>query len=165
MKILVVSDTHGKTGLLQEVLEKHKDIDVKIHCGDSELSADALILSGFHIVEGNCDARGQFQDEQIVEAEDIKIFISHGHLYKVKQTLLPISLRAKEVGAKIVCFGHSHFLGVEEKEGIIYLNPGSLNFPRGRKEGTYAIIEIMENIKISYWCETHEKLYDFQFSK
>ena len=32
MKILIISDTHGKTGALKELLKKVKPIDMLIHC-------------------------------------------------------------------------------------------------------------------------------------
>ena len=166
MKILVVSDTHVETIQFQSVLDKHKDADMKIHCGDSELKVDDPLLSGFYVVQGNCDKREMFQNEQVVMFENMNIFITHGHLYKVKQTLLPISLRAKEIEAKIVCFGHSHRLGIEEREGMIFLNPGSLNFPRGRSEGTYVIIDVKENeFEITCWSAEHTRLCCYTFQR
>ena len=54
MKILVVSDTHGRDGNLREVLEKVKPVDMLVHCGDVEGSEDyieAMAECPVHIVE------------------------------------------------------------------------------------------------------------------
>lgn len=36
MKIIVVSDTHYRNDILDELIDKHKDADLFIHCGDLE---------------------------------------------------------------------------------------------------------------------------------
>ncbi|MCB6949730.1 YfcE family phosphodiesterase, partial [Roseburia faecis] len=69
------------------------------------------------------------------------MFVTHGHHYNVKMTLLNLSYKAKEVGADFVFFGHSHILGAELIENTLFLNPGSLLMPSGRTERTYAIVE------------------------
>ena len=40
MKIVVVSDSHGRIEVLQEILDKHQDASAFIHCGDIELPTD-----------------------------------------------------------------------------------------------------------------------------
>ena len=41
MKVLFVSDSHGLTAELEILVEKHQDeVDLFIHCGDSELAPD-----------------------------------------------------------------------------------------------------------------------------
>jgi putative phosphoesterase len=52
--------------------------------------------------------------------------------------------RAREVEADIVCFGHSHILGAEMIEGILFINPGSILLPRERSEKTYIILDVHE---------------------
>ena len=42
MRILIVSDTHGKDKGLKELLGKLKPVDMLIHCGDSEGSEDYI---------------------------------------------------------------------------------------------------------------------------
>ena len=36
-------------------------------------------------------------------------------------------------------------LGAEMIDGILFINPGSIRYPRGRKERTYVILEITED--------------------
>lgn len=42
MKIIVVSDSHGKQGILEQIVEKHPDADAYLHCGDIEDYAGKL---------------------------------------------------------------------------------------------------------------------------
>ncbi|MBP3040493.1 metallophosphoesterase [Bacillaceae bacterium Marseille-Q3522] len=141
MKMLIVSDSHGLTEELIELKKRHQDeVDVMIHCGDSELAAKDEALSDFITVCGNCDIDYRFPDEVVKSIEDVTFFVVHGHHHQVKSSLLSLSYRAKECGANIVCFGHSHYLGVEMLENTLYINPGSLRLPRGRQEHTYVIL-------------------------
>lgn len=36
MKIIVVSDSHGKADILEQLVDKHRDADMFLHCGDIE---------------------------------------------------------------------------------------------------------------------------------
>ena len=60
-------------------------------------------------------------------------------------TLQTLLYRAKEVEANVVCFGHSHVLGVEIIDDILFINPGSILLPRSRREKTFALLEIQES--------------------
>lgn len=85
-----------------------------------------------HYVYGNCDTSGflpGYHDHQTFTAFDKKIYLHHGHR--------PI----RHSGAiDIVIQGHTHLCSIEEKEGIIYLNPGSITSPRNALY-TYGIID------------------------
>ncbi|GKU81489.1 metallophosphoesterase family protein [Niallia sp. NCCP-28] len=143
MKVLIVSDSHGLANELKELKKRHKgEVDLFLHCGDSELAANEAAIEGYKSVRGNCDYEEKYPNELIEEALDAKIFLTHGHLYGVKSSVNNLLYRAKEVGANIVCFGHSHYLGMELIDGILFINPGSLRLPRGRIEKTYVILTI-----------------------
>lgn len=151
-KVLVVSDSHGLEEPLSALRERHPDVDIFIHCGDSELPKNDRVLEGYVTVGGNCDFNPGYPNEELIEAEGIKIFVTHGHLYSVKSTLMNIQYRAHELGANIACFGHSHLLGAEMSGGILFLNPGSIRLPRGRKERTYLILGIEgANVELSVY--------------
>ena len=112
-KVLVVSDSHGLTKELEVIRERHLDeVDLMIHCGDSQLMADNKAMTGYLTVLGNCDFSG-YPLETITEISGRKIFITHGHRYSVKTSLMNLVYKAEEVNADIVCFGHSHVLGAE----------------------------------------------------
>lgn len=146
MKILIVSDSHGLTAELLKIKEKHEnEVDWMIHCGDSELSAIEPCLAGYSVVRGNCDFEGNFPEEIVKEFGELRFFITHGHHDSVKSTLLNLSYRAREKTANIVCFGHSHSLGIEMIDDILFINPGSIRLPRGRFEKTYVILSIEES--------------------
>lgn len=160
MKILIVSDSHGLTEELQEIKARYKhEVQMMIHCGDSELQADEEVLENFVVVQGNCDFIGTFPEDIVKDVGGLRIFITHGHRYGVKSTLLNLSLRAQETAAKIVCFGHSHFLGAEMIDDILYINPGSIRLPRGRTEKTFVILEVNESeMTLHIHDLTHGKL-------
>lgn len=142
MKLLIMSDTHSATKIMGQVIERHQqEVDAIIHCGDSELNASYFYERPIHVVRGNCDMDDRFPLEDVFSIRDSKILVVHGHTYNVKSSIMPLFYRAQEVQASVVCFGHSHFLGVEMQEGILFINPGSLQQPRGRKEKSYAIAE------------------------
>lgn len=141
MKLLIMSDTHSDTKTMEQVMERRqKEVDAIIHCGDSELTA-SYFDDHLHVVRGNCDMDDSFPLEEVFSVQNTKVLVAHGHKYNVKSTLMPLFYRAQEVQASLVCFGHSHLLGAEMREGILFINPGSLLQPRGRKEKSYAIAE------------------------
>ncbi|TWI57050.1 metallophosphoesterase family protein [Halalkalibacter nanhaiisediminis] len=140
MKALIISDSHGLEDELNEVIDRHKnEVDIFIHCGDSELTKDHFALQGVNVVKGNCDYGDDFLEEWVETIDDTTIYVTHGHLYNVKMTHVPLSYRAEEKGAQIACFGHSHVAGAFEENSVIYINPGSIRMPRNRKEKTYCI--------------------------
>ncbi|MCD4840327.1 metallophosphoesterase [Neobacillus sedimentimangrovi] len=141
-KVLVVSDSHGLTKELETIRERHlSDVDLMIHCGDSQLDPDHPALTGYFTVGGNCDFGG-FPQELVSDFAGKKFFITHGHRYSVKTSLMNLKYKAEEVGAEIVCFGHSHVLGAEVVGGTLFLNPGSIRLPRERFEKTYVILDL-----------------------
>ncbi|WML25400.1 metallophosphoesterase [Neobacillus sp. OS1-33] len=146
-KVLVVSDSHGLTKELNMLRERHsEDVDLMIHCGDSELTPTDEAISGYLIVMGNCDFGGGYPMETMAEAAGRKFFITHGHRYSVKTSLMNLKYKAEEVNANIVCFGHSHVLGAEVIGSTLFLNPGSIRLPRGRLEKTYVILDLQDAI-------------------
>lgn len=164
MKILVMSDTHRDTETMEQVMEYRTDVDAVIHCGDSELRASYFESRPVYIVRGNCDLDKDFPEEELIELDNEKILIVHGHKHQVKSTLMPLKYRAEEVQASIVCFGHSHLLGAELQNGILYINPGSLHKPRGRKEKSYAIVEKLEHSwHVKFYSSEHEILESISF--
>jgi uncharacterized protein len=152
-KVLIVSDSHGLTQELTVLRARHVDeVDLMIHCGDSQLMPDDQAIAGYLTVMGNCDFGGGYPLETISEVAGRKFFITHGHRYSVKTTLLNLKYKAQEVNANIVCFGHSHLLGAEVIDGTLFLNPGSIRLPRERFEKTYVILDLQdEEIKMSVY--------------
>nr|WP_295972798.1 metallophosphoesterase [uncultured Bacillus sp.] len=147
MKVLIVSDSHGFTFELDKLVREHKnEVELFIHCGDSELIADHPALIKYVTVRGNCDNDERFPEDIVVTAGDRRILITHGHRYSVKSSLMKLSYKAREADVDIVCFGHSHQLGAEMIYGTLFINPGSIRLPRGRRERTYVILDVLEDV-------------------
>jgi uncharacterized protein len=146
-KVLIVSDSHGLTKELNVLRERHsEDVDLLIHCGDSELVPEDEAISGYLTVMGNCDFGGGYPLETMAEVAGRKFFITHGHRYSIKTSLMNLKYKAQEVNADIVCFGHSHVLGAEVIGGTLFLNPGSIRLPRERLEKTYVILDLQDDV-------------------
>ena len=159
MKIVVLSDTHGDAAIIPAVIASHPDADYYFHCGDSELAYDDAHIKDCKRVRGNCDHDIHYPLEEVVTVADKTVFMTHGHLFHVKTTLTPIAMRAQEVGADIVLFGHSHVLGAELVDDTLFLNPGSLKSPRGRNEKSYAVIATTaDGYDIKFLDEQHQLL-------
>ena len=146
MKVLIMSDSHGLTHEISIIKERHKhDVTTMIHCGDSELAKSDPDMSGLIAVRGNCDRDSAYPNTVVEEIAGKRFLITHGHLFNVNTTLLNVSLKGEEEKANIICFGHTHAAGSEWIDGKLYINPGSIREPRGRKEKTYAILDISQN--------------------
>ena len=160
-----MSDTHSATEAMEQVIERHQEeMDAIIHCGDSELDANYFFNKPIHVVRGNCDVEDRFPLQELFSVKDAKVLVVHGHKYDVKSTLMPLFYKAQEVQASVVCFGHSHLLGAEMKEGILFINPGSLQEPRGRKEKSYAIVESNgHSCSVFFYSDEHKLLEKITF--
>lgn len=146
-KILVISDTHGLVLPLKEIFEKHTDVTAIFHCGDSELMNFDPILKKVHIVRGNCDYDRTLPNELFIKIGQHKIYMTHGHMHDVKVSLDKLNDRAQEMGAEIALYGHSHIAKANMMNDVLMVNPGSLAYPRNRKEKTYAIITLDKDQK------------------
>lgn len=131
MRILVISDSHARHDMLDLLVEKAQRIDfpdVIMHLGDMISDAKYLrrcVSQPVIAVTGNCDWGKPYEEEFIEHVEGLDILLCHGHTYRVKQTLLPLTLRAREVGAQIALFGHTHTPFQAYEQGILLLNPGA----------------------------------------
>ncbi len=145
MKILIVSDTHGKN--IIKLIQKIKNVDYIIHLGDNY--KDVFILEAelnkpTHFVKGNCDFGPGVDTRKIISIAGKRIFITHGHLYKVKQGLDDLKANAFRNNVDIALFGHTHDPQIFVERGITFLNPGSPAYPARGAYPTIGIIEIKE---------------------
>lgn len=137
MKIAVLSDTHNL--LRPQVLEALQGADAILHGGDisSQSVLDQLsALAPVYAVRGN-------NDKQWAEAlpHDRKVTLAGVTFCLVhKKKELPQDLS----GVDVVIFGHSHQYSQQEKDGILFLNPGSCGPRRFHQEITMAMIQARE---------------------
>ncbi|MGL4337668.1 MAG: YfcE family phosphodiesterase [Turicibacter sp.] len=152
MKIVIVSDSHLNDKVLTTIRNRHlEEANIFLHCGDSQLMSGHPALEGYVVVRGNCDFDLALPTEYISSLDETHtLFMTHGHLFDIKYSVHRLHYKALELGANIVCFGHSHFIGCEVVDGIAYINPGSVVLPRNTREKTYAILTIEQNITVSF---------------
>jgi putative phosphoesterase len=140
VSVLIMSDTHGLVREVKQVVSRH-DAEKIFHCGDFCADRRREPFDAMLLVKGNCDTEKDVPAERITEWKNLRIFQTHGHLFGVKSSLLRLHYRAEEVGANVVLFGHSHLPVCGVERGILFLNPGSLQLPRGFDVPTYAVME------------------------
>lgn len=157
MKILIVSDTHKSHRNLEKVLEKVRPVDMLIHLGDTEGGEDYIAdLAGcpVHIVRGNNDFFSDLPREEEFDLEGHHIFITHGHYYYVALNEERLKEEARERGADIVMYGHTHKPALTREDDLITLNPGSVSYPRqqGRRP-SYMIMELKSEGEVEIFQE------------
>lgn len=162
MKVIVVSDNHGETYYMEEILSLHQeDTDAWFHCGDSELPAEHPLFQKYKSVKGNMDFEKKFKDTLVVELEGEPFLIAHGHQHSVKRSFNQLRTEAKEANSRLVLYGHTHIPKVDREEGIFFVNPGSIAQPRDRELGTYVAITIPDDkstVTFTYFDRDHNKL-------
>lgn len=145
MKILVVSDSHGNVGTILTAIDREKP-DVLIHLGDGLADLEDIKFAGqMYAVRGNCDLNGRIGNIGKVEYDKRVILYTHGHLFDCKKDPEKLVKYAFEQGADIVLFGHTHKPEYFTRNGVVFVNPGSI---KDRQTGTYATIEFTETGKM-----------------
>lgn len=145
-RIIIFSDTHHDIKRCIKILD-NIPCDLVLHLGDCV--SDVLELQKiykdieFKYVSGNNDYFSSVPKELVVEFENIKLFLTHGHIYNNNSLLY----KAEETGSKYALIGHSHVSEIKGLNGIKLFNPGSISRPR---DGyfSYGVIEI-ENDKVA----------------
>ena len=150
VKILVASDSHRGRSFLKWCIDRLQP-DAVVHLGDyyedAEIISEEYPHIRFHMVAGNCDqGRAPFSARELLcyDVCGVRLFMTHGHNYKVKHTLHLLLADARAAGAAAVLFGHTHSALCTREEQMWVVNPGSC----GSYSGTVALIEV-EDKKIS----------------
>ncbi|MGF6907208.1 YfcE family phosphodiesterase [Fusobacterium sp. PH5-44] len=148
MKILVVSDSHLRLDKLIEVYEKENP-DIVICTGDHDRDGEELSFtypqSKYIIVSGNCDYYySNYPSDVFTKIVESKFFITHGHLYNVKNEYETIYKKGKILGCNVIIFGHTHRQFLDTSRKIKIFNPGAMI------NGEYGII-ILKNSEIEFF--------------
>ncbi len=129
MKLAILSDTHG---LLRPQVEEYlKTADAILHGGDinrQEIVDQLRQYAPLYIVRGN-------NDKEWAQSipHDLTVTLGGVTFYMVhNKKEAPADL----AGADVVVFGHSHKYVQEERDGILWLNPGSCGPRRFHQEIT-----------------------------
>jgi hypothetical protein len=118
----LVSDTHGL--LRPEVLRAIRGVERILHMGDVG-SPDVLdglrAIAPVHAVRGNVD-RGAWSRElpetELVEVFGANLFLLHD--------VAELDVDPEAAGIAIVLYGHSHVPKDDVRDGVRYVNPGSI---------------------------------------
>lgn len=136
----IISDTHKL--LRPEALEKLKGSDVIIHAGDVgniEIIEQLKQIAPVHAVRGNVDRGSEFENLPVHEA-----FEFAGKYFYVLHILQRLDLDPKTAGFDVVASGHSHMPKIEEKNGVLFVNPGSAGPRRFKLPISLVTLEVQE---------------------
>jgi hypothetical protein len=117
----VISDTHGL--LRDEAVEALRGAEHILHAGDigdSDILDELRQLAPVTAVRGNVDTEKWARKlplTEVIEVAGVSIYMLHN--------LDELDLKPEAAGFRVVVYGHSHQPKMEEKNGVLYFNPGS----------------------------------------
>jgi putative phosphoesterase len=158
----VISDTHGL--LRPNVPDLLAGVDLIVHAGDvgslAVLEALRAIAPTF-AVRGNVDTEPwctALPETEVVKAGENELFVLHDiaqlkFLATRSLTASPSRFAAptsparaefdpKRAGYRAVIYGHSHRASIEERNGVLYLNPGAAGPRRFDLSPSLARVEV-----------------------
>ncbi|HZQ63180.1 MAG TPA: metallophosphoesterase family protein [Casimicrobiaceae bacterium] len=121
LRVGIISDTHGL--LRPEALRALAGSDHIVHAGDigaGEILDQLRDFAPVTAVRGNNDTAAwarAIPDSAVLRVGEISIYVLHA--------LKALSVDSARAGHRVVVSGHSHRPLVIEREGVLYVNPGS----------------------------------------
>lgn len=64
-----------------------------------------------------------------------RLFLTHGHIYNEENMV------GLKKGSVFIC-GHTHLPRAGKKDGIYFLNPGSISIPKENNPNSYGLLEV-----------------------
>ena len=154
MRYLIFSDLHGSVESMEKIIEKFNKYscdkliclgDVLYHGPRNDLPAHynpkAVIKlineykENILCIQGNCDAEVDqmvldfpIVKDYVLNIGDKQVYLCHGH-------------HLENIGYNIILHGHTHVTGVKEKDGKVYINPGSVTIPKENTNRGFIILE------------------------
>jgi uncharacterized protein len=141
MKIGVISDTHGL--LRPEALEALAGVDHILHAGDvgnPDILNALRELAPVTAIRGNIDTHGPCADLPATDVVELA-----GKLFYLVHSEHWIDINPAVAGIAVVVSGHSHQPSIENRAGVLYLNPGSAGPRRFKLPVTVAVVEVDED--------------------
>ena len=117
----IISDTHGL--LRPEALRALRGSDRILHAGDvgaPEILEALAQIAPVTAIRGNVDTEPWARTlpaTEVVNAGGVSIFMLHN--------LAQLDLKPAAAGFHVVIYGHTHHPKMEERNGVLYFNPGS----------------------------------------
>ena len=103
------------------------------------------------LAAGNNDFYTDLPGQAVIDLDGYRVFITHGHGYHVSYSPNRLVAEALHRNAQIAMYGHTHVPHLEQVEGVIVLNPGSLSYPRqAGREPSYIIMETTPDKQVHF---------------
>jgi putative phosphoesterase len=121
LRIGLISDTHNL--LRPAAREFLRGCDHIIHGGDvteADILEELARLAPITAVRGNNDwhtSAGNLKETQKIRFEEICIYVIHD--------LADLDIEPHTAGVQVIVSGHSHKPLIENREGVLFVNPGS----------------------------------------
>ena len=121
LQIGIISDTHGL--LRPEAVEALAGVDHILHAGDV---GDIAILETLRsiapvtAIRGNVDVSGACARLPATEVVELG-----GCLFYLLHAIQDLDVVPAAAGISAIVYGHSHRAEVQERDGVVYVNPGS----------------------------------------
>jgi uncharacterized protein len=132
--LALVSDTHGL--LRESVKVALRGVGLIVHAGDvgsRRIVEDLERIAPVVVVSGNVD-------DVLPGLSRTELVSVNGQLLYVLHDLATLDLDPERAGISMVVSGHSHKAQIEKRNGVYYINPGSIGPRRFRLPITYAAV-------------------------
>lgn len=136
MKVIIASDSHRRNDRLKVLEEMHPGA-LLVHAGDFQ--EDPRKFDHWISVPGNNDtdfSQG-LEEKRVMLIDGHRVLLLHGHQVSSTGRLEKLARLARQEQCDAVIFGHSHVPQIEEEDGVLILNPGSLYRSRKAYGPTY----------------------------
>jgi uncharacterized protein len=134
----VVSDTHGL--LRPELLPALANVDHILHAGDvgnPDILTALRSIAPVTAIRGNIDRTGPCAELPATEAIELS-----GCLIYIVHNLEDLDLNPHAASIGVVLYGHTHQPSIDHRNGVLYLNPGSVGPRRFNLPITFALLTI-----------------------
>ncbi len=141
MRVLVLSDSHGDRWRLLKAVDAQPEAKYIIHLGDGARDMEGLKNLPGRItlqVRGNGDFDADIPYSLHGKLNGVDYYACHGHMEFVKHGISFLWDKARELGASLILYGHTHTAVTEYRDGVWLMNPGSVH------QGEYGVIDITE---------------------
>lgn len=147
MRIVVISDSHRRTGVIDKILSAQPDAAHVFFLGDNASDIEDFEYlyteKTFHTVCGNCDFASVLPVMGLEVLAGKRILYTHGHTLSVKYGTGRLSQLARQNNCDIALFGHTHISQILYEDGLYLVNPGSCSCAREGRN-SYAVIDITQ---------------------
>lgn len=156
--LIVMSDSHANRSVVEAIKTRYEgQVDAIFHNGDSELSSQLSLWDNIRVVRGNCDSEG-YPDHLVTTFDGLTVAQTHGHLHLINFMWDRLYLWSQQENADICLYGHLHQAAAWQEGKTVFVNPGSVEQPRGPvQEKLYAKIEVTDElIKVDFYTLDHQ---------